>query len=167
MLPEFARGHFTIVNRGGATAIDERLIKELLSEVRSHDDPIVLVWFGTCELTEKKCAGVGKYIKSRSCPYQNIEITLTRNRDLRDRILYANSLCTIIFIDIPYYSITITNKCISERTFGSKSDRSISIKRDNKAKSTKFECKGRGKYPSLVVNKLRSGEKNCRVKNKH
>jgi hypothetical protein len=50
--------------------------KELLSEVRSHDDPIVLVWFGTCELTEKKCAGVGKYIKSRSCPYQNIEITV-------------------------------------------------------------------------------------------
>ena len=32
-LPEFARGHFTIVNRGGAKAIDERLIKELLSEV--------------------------------------------------------------------------------------------------------------------------------------
>jgi hypothetical protein len=89
-------------------------------------------------------------IKSRSCPYQNIEITLTRYRDLRDRILYANSLCTIIFIDIPYYSITIANKCISERTFGSKSDRSISIKRDNKAKNTQFECKGRGKYPSLV-----------------
>jgi hypothetical protein len=41
---------------------------------------------------------------------RTIEITLTRNRDLRDRILYANSLCTIIFIDIPYYSITIANK---------------------------------------------------------
>ena len=164
MLPEFARGHFTIINRGGATAIDERLIQELLSEVICHDDPIVLVWFGTCELTEKKCAGVGKYIKSRSCPYQNIEITLTRYIYLRDRILYANSLCTIIFIDIPYYSITIANKCISERTFGSKSDRSISIKRDNKAKNTQFECKGRGKYPSLVVNKLRSGKRTVVLK---
>jgi len=60
VLPEFARGRFTIVKRGGATTIDERLIKELLSEVRSHDDPIVLVWLGTCELTEKKFAGAGK-----------------------------------------------------------------------------------------------------------
>jgi hypothetical protein len=33
VLPEFARGRFTIVNRGGATAIYERLIKELLLEV--------------------------------------------------------------------------------------------------------------------------------------
>jgi hypothetical protein len=28
VLPEFARGRFTIVSRGGATAIDERLIKD-------------------------------------------------------------------------------------------------------------------------------------------
>jgi hypothetical protein len=89
---------------GGATAIDERLIKELLSEIRSHDDPIVLGWFGTCELTEKKFAVAGKYkryIKSRSYPYQNIEFTLTRYRDLRDRILYANSLCYIILYRHP------------------------------------------------------------------
>ena len=141
VLPEFAQSRFTIVNRGGATAIDEQLINELLSEVRSHDDPIVLVCLGTCELTEKKCAGVGKYIKSRSCPYQNIEITLTRYRDLRDRILYADSLCTIIFIDIPYYSITIANKCISERTFGSKIDRSISKKETTKLKVLNLNVK--------------------------
>ena len=78
--------------------------------------------------------------------------------------MYANSLCSIIFIDIPYHSITIANKCISEGTFGSKSDSSISIKRDNKAKSAKFEGKGRGKYPSLVINKLRSGKRTVMLK---
>jgi hypothetical protein len=166
VLQKFARGRFTIVSRGGATAIDERLIKELLSEVRSHDDPIVLGWLGTCELTEKKLAGAGKYIKGRSYPYQNTEFTLTRYRDLRDRILYANSLCSIIFIDIPYYrySTTIANKCISKGTFGGKSDSSISIKRDNKTKNAKFEGKGRGKYPSLVVTKLRSGKRTVVLK---
>ena len=88
-----------------------------------------------------KFVGAGKYIKSSSYPYQNIEFTLTRYRDLRVGILYANSLCSIIFLDIPYYSITIANKCISKGTFGSKSDSSISKNETIKLKVLNLKVK--------------------------
>ena len=67
---------------------------------------MVLIWLGTCEITQKK----EKYIKSLDYPYQNIEFILTEYRKLKLRIKLANPQAVILFIECPYYSISRANK---------------------------------------------------------
>ena len=74
--------------------------------------PIVLIWLGTCEITEKS----GKYINLRDYPYQTIEDTLTKYRELKHRILQANRQAIVIFIERPYYSVIKTNKIKGDKS---------------------------------------------------
>lgn len=67
---------------------------------------MVLIWLGTCEITQKK----GKYIKSLNYPYQNMEFILTEYRKLKLRIKRVNPQAVILFIMCPYYSISRANK---------------------------------------------------------
>ena len=63
-----------IIAKKGATITDIELTRRVVRAVKNYSDPIVAVWFGTCEITNKE----GKYITIKSHPYQNIEFTLTK-----------------------------------------------------------------------------------------
>ena len=59
VVPSLAR--FKIISKAGASAADCDLLDEVKKNIKGKKSPVVLVWFGTCELTSKK----GKYINLR------------------------------------------------------------------------------------------------------
>lgn len=87
---------------------NEPFEKKLLKYVEEVNNPIVLIWLGTCEITKKE----GKYASLRDYPFQNIENTLTDYRTLRDKIKRGNENASVHFIECPCYSITRYNKAI-------------------------------------------------------
>jgi len=98
VLPSLA--NLKIISKSGATAADGDLIEEVRKNIKGKSTPVVLVWFGTCELTSKK----GKYIKLRHPSYQIAEICLTEYRDFKDKILDTNNNTKMVLLDCPYYS---------------------------------------------------------------
>lgn len=82
---------FHVIYKSGATVYDKKNISTLIRRVREAQEPVVLIWLGTCEITQKK----GKHIKSLDYPYQNIEFILTEYRKLKLRIKHANPQAVI------------------------------------------------------------------------
>ena len=68
-----------IIAKGSTTEWDQEHRDVLFRKVNQARLPIVLIWLGTCEITEK----TGKYINLRDYPYQTIEDTLTEYRELK------------------------------------------------------------------------------------
>jgi len=126
-----------VIAKKGATITDIELARRVVRAVKNSSDPIVVVWFGTCEITAKE----GKYITIKSHPYQNIEFTLTKYREFRDKLLRENHNTKIVFLECPYYSISRYNS------------RSKKCK-DMNNNPTPLN-KGKKHYPNLVVNKVR------------
>ncbi|CAC5420474.1 unnamed protein product [Mytilus coruscus] len=163
VVPDSVRDKFHIVAKSGTTATtDEHLINLFakLEELKLKD-PIILIWFGTCEITTK-----GKYIYLRNYPYQNIESILTGYRELRDKILARFKYVLIIFLECPYYSISTFNKTIRE----GKKNKGILDQNNNRTKPTNYSLvvkkysgtrivtkKERNKrhYPALVIDKTK------------
>ncbi|CAG2202746.1 unnamed protein product [Mytilus edulis] len=165
IVPDSISDKFHIVAKSGATASNDEHLKTLFAKLEElkTKDPIILIWFGTCEITTK-----GKYIYLRNYPYQNIESILTGYRDLRDKILAKFKYVTIIFLDCPYYSITIFNKKIRDRE--EKKNKDKLDQNNNQTKSTNFSLvvkkykgtrivtkkdKNKRHYPALVIDKTK------------
>jgi hypothetical protein len=96
-----------VIAKKGVTITDIELARRVVRAVKNYSDPIVnvVVWFGTCEITDKE----GKYITIKSYSYQNIEFTLTKYREFRDKLLRENHNTKIVFLECPYYSISRYN----------------------------------------------------------
>jgi rRNA pseudouridine-1189 N-methylase Emg1 (Nep1/Mra1 family) len=77
VLPNQCKKKFHILAEKGANVNSDKLIEKLLRSIKKADEPVILIWFGTCEITEKE----GKYISIRKYPYQNIEVSLSQYRD--------------------------------------------------------------------------------------
>ncbi|CAC5377386.1 unnamed protein product [Mytilus coruscus] len=132
VVPDSVRDLFHVVARSGSTADTEEHIKSLLIKLEElkEKDPIILVWFGTCEITTK-----GKYIYLRNYPYQNIGSILTGYRELKNRIIARYKYVTIIFLECPYYSISTFNKTLRE---GKNKDKYTTEQNNNQKKPTKY-----------------------------
>ena len=105
-------GRFEIISKKGTNFADNDFIHSVAEKIKEDNKPIILFWFGTCELTAKK----GKYIYIRQPPYQNIERCLTEAREAKEKLLRANKEAKIIFLDCPYYSTIKYNNKTSNRT---------------------------------------------------
>ena len=55
-------GRFHIISEIGANSADERFTDSVVEEIKDKVKPRVIVWFGTCEITQKK----GKNISLRT-----------------------------------------------------------------------------------------------------
>ncbi|CAG2255077.1 unnamed protein product [Mytilus edulis] len=121
IVPDSISDKFHIVAKSGATASNDEHLKTLFAKLEElkTKDPIILIWFGTCEITTK-----GKYIYLRNYPYQNIESILTGYRDLRDKILAKFKYVTIILCKqimesyeerITSLEKTVENKCDEDK----------------------------------------------------
>ena len=105
-------GRLEIISKKGTNFADNDFIRSVAEKIKEDNKPIILFWFGTCELTAKK----GKYIYIRQPPYQNVERCLTEARDAKVKLLIANKEAKIIFLDCPYYSTIKYNNKTSDRT---------------------------------------------------
>ena len=101
-----------IIAKASATVWDQDHRYVLIRKVHQTRFPIVLIWLGTCEITEKS----GKYINLRDYPYQTIEDTLTEYRELKHSILQANRQTIVIFLECPYYSVIKANKIKGDKS---------------------------------------------------
>jgi hypothetical protein len=102
VIPSCVKEKFNIVSKRGATVYSRVDRDNLLRQITGVDNPLILVWLGTCEITRKD----DKYISLREYPYQSIEFALTEYRVLKDQIIQANISAKVLFLDCPYYSIT-------------------------------------------------------------
>lgn len=93
-----------VIAKRDVTITDIELARKVVRAVKNFSDPIVVVWFGTCEITDKE----GKYITIKSHPYQNIGFTLTKYREFRDKLLRENHNTKIVFLECPYYRYSIS-----------------------------------------------------------
>ena len=98
------RNKINLIYRSGAS-ITNPFMKNTLIKVNKTANPIVVLFFGTCELTNKQ----GKYILVP----ENLDAKLDeikRNYLLCKRdIIQANPSAKVIFLDCPYQSIIIWN----------------------------------------------------------
>ncbi|CAC5378598.1 unnamed protein product [Mytilus coruscus] len=68
-VPDSISDKFKLLPKTGVTVDSESHIKSLLDKIKDLDQPIILIWLGTCKITNTS----NKIIKFRDCPYQNIE----------------------------------------------------------------------------------------------
>ena len=81
---------------------NEPFERKLLKQVEEVNNPIVLIWLGTYEITKKQA----KYASFRDYPFQHIENTLTDYRTLRDKNKKEKRKCFSPFYRMPilFYS---------------------------------------------------------------
>ena len=100
VIPGRLKAYLHIYHEAGAI-ITSNVVDRALKGIKQTHKPIVLLWFGTCELTKK----VGNLVKIRNSPYQNTEFTLTNYREKKSKRKQVNRTAKIIFIECPYYSV--------------------------------------------------------------
>lgn len=105
VIPGRLRVRIHIYNQSGAD-ISSDIVRTAMNRIRLAQEPIILIWFGTCELSVKN----GKFSKIIDYPYQEVEQILTRYRVVKQSILAANPSVKITFIECPYISILRWNK---------------------------------------------------------
>ena len=123
--PSLAR--FDIISKAGAGAADNKLADTVIRRIQNKKNPVVITWFGTCEITKKR----GKYISIRTPPYQNAEICIKEALNFRDKITKANKGARVIFLDCPYYSPKKYNLLNKKRTNKEETNNKKSVKSVN------------------------------------
>ena len=103
--------HF--VYRKGATISNQKLVQQVIRNAKFELNPIILVWFGTCDFTVK----TGKEIRvaeSSECTERVVEKIIARYRELKRQILFVNKSANVFFVECP----PISTKRWAERTSG-------------------------------------------------
>jgi len=93
-----------IVYKPGAKIDDAELFQDLRQKITGLDNPLILIWLGTCEMTKK----TGRHISL----YTEISVSdvLQKFRNLKTKILDVNSSAEILILKCPAYSIEHYNK---------------------------------------------------------
>ena len=98
------RNRINLIYRSGAS-ITNNFMHSTLNKVRQTTKPIVVLFFGTCELTNKR----GPYILVP----ENLESKLNEIKEnyiaCKLAIIESNPSAKVIFLDCPYQSIIIWN----------------------------------------------------------
>ena len=101
-------GELRIISRSGATIDDFNFRRQFLTNIRLANHPLVFIWFGTCELTNKK----GKFIETafEENIFEKVDQLIVKYRYLKSDISRCNRHAKIIFLKCPYYSIVEWNR---------------------------------------------------------
>ena len=90
--------------RSGAKIDDYYLTKEADKYIRRYNNPAIIVWFGTCELTQVVDKHK-KYIDLVDNISNIVTILADKYRTYKHNRVLAKSSCRIIFLCVPMYSI--------------------------------------------------------------
>lgn len=86
--------------------IDDNFMQEYtLNRIKRTYKPIVILFFGTCELTDKR----GKYIHIPVDIETRIDEIIDKYIKYKARILQYNAGATVIYLECPFFSIIIWN----------------------------------------------------------
>lgn len=107
LMPHVFNDPYININYRPGAKIDHSFLQHhTLHRVSRSHRPIVIIWMGTCELTEKR----GRFIKL----VPNVEDALERIRinytKYKEQVLRANRESTVIFWECPYMNIEIWNR---------------------------------------------------------
>lgn len=94
-------GRFHIIDKPGTRASDVNFLDIVKREISDKHKPIIIIWFGTCEITKKK----DRFLELREPPYQNVADRITESIKFRDELLKVKPEAKIVFLECPYYSI--------------------------------------------------------------
>ena len=95
--------------RSGAELNNTQLVPQVDRYVRRYNNPTIIVWFGTCELTHFT-GNTRKYIDIVP-NFDNIVFTLmTRYVAYKQRLIQFRPTTRVVFLDVPFYSIINWNK---------------------------------------------------------
>jgi hypothetical protein len=102
IVPDRCKSFLRIYAKGGA-GIHSPIVKCAIENIKVAHNPLVVFWFGTCELSTKS----GKFSDIIRNPYQTVEQLLTEYRQIKRDILLANSSAKVVFLECPYFSILL------------------------------------------------------------
>lgn len=105
IVPSRFKSVLRIYTKSGA-GIHSPIVKCAIENIKIVHNPLVVIWFGTCELSTKS----GKFSDSIRNPYQTIEQLLTEYMQIKRDILLANSSAKVVFLECLYFSILLWNK---------------------------------------------------------
>lgn len=98
MLPEI--GQFEIIYKIGTSAADKKFLESVCHRISGLQNPVILVFFGNCELTSKK----ENFISVKKPTDDNVKNIIENYKKYRSLILKDNRTATVKFIECPYYS---------------------------------------------------------------
>ena len=98
--------YMNINYRGGSTINNNFLNTYTLQRIKRAFRPIVILWFGTCELTFKN----GKYIRLAEDIDNKLQEIEHSYIAYKEKVLRVNSNSTVIFLECPSFSIPVWNR---------------------------------------------------------
>ena len=94
-----------IIFRGGAKISNNFLQNYALDTLSRASNPVIILWFGTCELTIK----TGKYILLSNNLDGKLEEIRQSYVEYKEKILRINSGSKVIYLECPYQSLIMWN----------------------------------------------------------
>ena len=76
-----------------------------INKIRRTKKPLIIIFFGTCELTNKQ----GKYIYLPQDPQERVNQVIVQYIKYKQRILECNPDANVFFLECPYFTLTIWN----------------------------------------------------------
>lgn len=106
LLPYFTNTRrINLIYRGGSKITDSFMQDYTLNRIKHTPNPIVVLFFGTCELTNKQ----GKFIYIPQNIDERVDQIIEQYIDYKRKILEYNSDAIVIFLDCPYFSLVLWN----------------------------------------------------------
>ena len=106
LLPYFTNtSRINLIYRGGSKITDNFMQEYTLNRIKRTPYPIVVPFFGTCELTNKQ----GKYIHLPQNIEERVNHIIEEYTNYKRKILEYNPNSIVIFLDCPYFSLVIWN----------------------------------------------------------
>lgn len=94
-----------LIFRGGAKITSDFLQVYTLNAISRVANPLIILWFGTCELTVKR----GKYIFLADNLDEKLEEIKNQYLRYKQQIINTNQSSKVIFLECPYQSLIIWN----------------------------------------------------------
>lgn len=106
LLPYFTNSkRFSLIYRSGAKISDNFMQEYTINKIRRTNNPLVILFFGTCELTVKH----GKYILLPQDPQERVQQIIEQYIEYKQRIIECNPDAKVFFLECPYFSLIIWN----------------------------------------------------------
>lgn len=146
--------NFHILQKAGTSASDKSFTKFVTDEIRNRKKPVIIIWFGTCELTVKE----GRELKLREPPFQNVEDRIRDNTKFKKELLRANKDAIIVFLECPYYS----TKKYNNRSLAKGQKEQVDTNNNIPTKSQRVDKSNKGHASTRSVST--SNDKNKKLK---
>ena len=101
--------YLRMIWRSGANIDNEYLVKQTDRYIRRYNNPAIIAWFGTCELT-RVTDKHKKYIDLAPNFTNVVDIVVDKYRTYKHNRILAKSSTRIVFLCVPMYSMVDWNR---------------------------------------------------------